>query len=109
MSKDVLGAIKEMKKGINPDLSNDQIKNNLGINLIASSQKELIDAVNTGDTEQSKQSARAFVGKLLSAMIPSPELVGNVLSTVLLKDTKVDTFTSQEEFERALLLSLIHI
>jgi len=111
MSKDVLGAIKEMKEKINLDLSNDQIKNNLGVNLIASNLKIVTDAANagaaltdtalTGDAE--KQSASAFVGKLIKAMIPSPELVGNALSAVLLKDSKVDTFTSQEEFERALL------
>jgi len=36
-------------------------------------------------------------------MIPSPELLGNTLSGMLLKDTKVDNLTSQEELERATL------
>ena len=88
MSKDVFGAINEMKEKINLDLSNDQIKNNLGVNLIASNLKVLTDAANTGTaltdaltgdtdmTEQSQQTASAFVGKLIKAMIPSPELVG---------------------------------
>ena len=111
MSKEVK-EMKEMMKEKMKDFSNDQIKNNLGADLIASNLKILTDAANngaaltdaafSGDTEQSNTSASAFVGKLIKAMIPSPELVGNALSAVLLKDTKVDTFTSQGEFERAL-------
>ena len=57
-----------------------------------------------GENEGPKETtATDFAIKLLKAMVPSPELLGNTLSGLLLEDKAVDSLTNKEELERATL------
>ena len=60
------------------DLTNAQMKQNLGAALLNNYGKALLaQASGEGDNQPKEPTATEFAMKLLKAMIPSPELMGN--------------------------------
>ena len=60
------------------DLTNAQMKQNIGAAIVSSYGKTLLVQVSGEKDNQPKQpTATEFATKLLKAMIPSPELMGN--------------------------------
>ena len=100
--KDVFDALREMKEQ-QPDLSNDQIRNNIGVAIIKMYAKAILGNLANQGGGGEQPTATDFAGKLLQAMIPSPKLLGNTISGLILDEKKVDNLTSQEELERATL------
>jgi len=100
--KDAFDALREMKEQ-QPDLSNDQIKKNIGVDIIKMYAEAIFGNLANQGGGGEQPTATDFAAKLLQAMIPSPKLLGNTISGLILDDKKVDNFTSQEELERATL------
>ena len=86
------------------DLTNAQMKQNIGAAIVSSYGKTLLAQVSgEGDNQPKQPTATEFAMKLLKAMIPSPEMMGNTLSGLLIKDEPVNSFTNNEDSERAAL------
>lgn len=95
-----LEEIKFRKEELVTDLSNDDLQKNIGKDFLKAAKAGVILASSGGEPPGN---AYDFAMKLLKAMIPTPQLMGNTLSGIILEDKKIDSLTSKEEIERAAL------
>lgn len=80
------------------DLNNETLAKNIGLDNV----KSIMGGLGSF-TAEGPPDASSFAHQLLMALIPSPELLGNALSSALLEDKKVDALTTATELERVTL------